>query len=219
MKNPGKEEVTMKKHVFLPALRRMFQSFYLFFIIVALVGTTAHLTVGMAEGASPWEAILNAINATDSKIDSIKDMVSGLQLSMNVNERFCATGFPAQCNDSGHTFAAAASDNHNPVLITVLVTRMDGSQVDGIPSANFLFDQSVGPGPGIKRCGDPQDLVGCGPFTSSYFVYVGNGLYAFVVHPSVSGFNWKAAQYGFVLTVTGNDGNVGRALGKIMIDQ
>ena len=211
----------MQKHVFLPAVRRIFQSLYLCFIILALVGTTGHLTVEMAEGASPWDAILNAINATDSKIDSIKDMVSGLQLSMNVNERFCATGFPVQCTDSGsgHTFAAASSLNHNPVLITVLVTRMDGSQVDGIPSANFLFDQSVGPGPGIKRCGDPQDLVGCGPFTSSYFIFAGNGLYTFVVHPSVSGFDWKAAQYGFVLTVTDNEGNVGRALGKIMIDQ
>jgi len=105
------------------------------------------------------------------------------------------------------------------VMITVLVTRMDGSEVDFLPSENFIFDAKIGPGPGIHRCGAPQDEVGCGPFTDSYFVATGNGVYTFVVHPSVTGFNWKPATYGFLLTVFDNDGNEGRALGEIVIDQ
>jgi hypothetical protein len=104
-------------------------------------------------------------------------------------------------------------------MITVLVTRMDGSGVDSLPSENVLFEVVMGPGPGIYRCGAPQDEVGCGPFTDTYFMGLGNGLYSFIVHPSVAGFNWKVATYGFLLTVFDNDGNEGRALGEIVINQ
>jgi len=196
-------------------------------LILVLIVMTAHLASGIAEAASPWDTILNAINAMDSKVDSIKGMVSGLQLSINVDERFCAEGFPAQCTDSGdnpgdgdgHTFEVASSSNHNPVLITVLVTRMDGSAVDFLPSDSFIFDPKVGPGPGLRRCGDSQDEVGCGEYDYSFFVATGNGVYTFVVHPSVAGFNWKVASYGFLLTVFDNDGNEGRALGEIVIKE
>jgi len=195
-------------------------------LILVLIVLGAHLACGTAEAASPWDTILNAINGLATKVDTIKNMVSGLQLSVNVNVGFCGEDAAVQCTDSGpgsgegHTFEAASSSNHNPVLITVLVTRMDGSQVDGIPSENFLWDQSIGPGPGIERCGDLQDNVGCGSFTSSYFIYLGNGVYTFVVHPSAVGYNWKVAKYGFVLTVIdNNDGNQGRALGEIVIKQ
>ena len=196
-------------------------------LTLALIVMSAHLGSGIVEAASPWDSILSAINGLTTKADTIMSMMSGLQLSINVDERFYAEGSPVQCEDSsliiaggtgaGHTFAAASSSNHNPVLITVLVTRMDGSAVDFLPSANFIFDAKIGPGPGIYRCGDPQDLVGCGQYTSSYFVATGNGVYTFVVHPSVAGFNWKAATYGFLVTVFDSDGNEGRALGEIVI--
>jgi len=218
IKHP-KKEATVKRRILSPMNTRTFQRLYFLFIIVALVGTSAHLTSGIADAASPWETILNAISGFSSKIDTIKDMVSGLQLSLNVNEELCGEGIAAQCNGSGHSFDAASSLNHNPVMVTVLVTRMDGSAVDFIPSENFLFDATIGPGPGIHRCGAPQDQVGCGPFPESYFVEAGNGVYSFVVHPSAAGFNWKVAQYGFLLTVFDNDGNEGRALGEIVINQ
>ena len=194
-------------------------------LILAIIVVAAHLATGTAEAASPWDTILNAINGVSNKVDTIKNLVSGLQLSVNVNEGFCGEDGAAQCNDSsgtggtgaGHTFEGASSSNHNPVLITVLVTRMDGSVVDFLPPDNFIFDAKIGPGPGLRRCGDPQDEVGCGQFTSSYFVGLGNGVYMFVVHPSVAGFNWKVARYGFLLTVFDNNSNEGRALGEIVI--
>jgi hypothetical protein len=96
---------------------------------------------------------------------------------------------------------------------------MDGSAVDFLPSENFLFEVRVGPGPGILRCGNPLDEVGCGPFTDSYFVAGGNGLYTIPVHPVTAGANWKVAQYGYQLTVFDNDGNQGNALGEIVINQ
>jgi len=218
MKNPRKE-ATVKTRILSAMNKRTFQRLYLLFIIVALVGASAHFTAGTAEAASPWQTILDAISGLDGKTDTIKNMVSGLQVSINVNERLCAECLCVQCGGSGHSYEAASSLNHNPVMITVLVTRMDGSEVDFLPSENFIFDAKIGPGPGIHRCGAPQDEVGCGPFTDSYFVATGNGVYTFVVHPSVTGFNWKPATYGFLLTVFDNDGNEGRALGEIVIDQ
>jgi len=47
--------------------KRTFQRLYLLFIIVALVGTSAHLTAGTAEAASPWQTILDAITGLDGR--------------------------------------------------------------------------------------------------------------------------------------------------------
>jgi len=53
IKHP-KKEATVKTRILSPMNKRTFQRLYLLFIIVALVGTSAHLTIVIAEAAAPW---------------------------------------------------------------------------------------------------------------------------------------------------------------------
>jgi len=69
-------------------------------LTLALIVMSAHLGSGIVEAASPWDSILSAINGLTTKADTIMSMMSGLQLSINVDERFYAEGSPVQCEDS-----------------------------------------------------------------------------------------------------------------------
>jgi len=168
-------------------------------------------------------AILDTLNSIQLVTNDINSKLDAIQVTIITNERVC-TGISAQCNGSGHTFAGAATDNHNPVAVMMFITR-NGQPVLNLPSSAFTFDRKFTPaaGPGIAPCDNvvggappPGDLVGCGPFTDSLFQEAGDGVYAFYVHPTNVGFNWFTGMYTFVVTVT-DAGLVGRGFGKIVI--
>ncbi len=190
--------------------------------VLAVLGATA----GLAEAQAPThEAILNAIGTVETLVRRVNRKVDGMQVAVITNETVC-TGLVGQCGGSGHTTAAAAATNHNPVAVMLFVTR-NGEPVLNLPASAFTFEKKFTPAaaPGYGPCNDvvggsspPGDLVGCGPFTDSLFQDAGDGVYAFYVHPTHPGFNWFEGKYTFM--VKASDANdVGRGVGTFVIPQ
>lgn len=200
--------------------------------LVALVALTVANGLG-AQTPSPLQTLLSGIkNDTQATRSAVASRVYGLreikrevrrveahtnrlEVAAEVDEAACAS-VPVQCGDgaTGHTFAAALSANHNPVSITVLVTRF-GVPVAGLASAAFDFSDGIVPagGPGITRC--PGGGSGCAS-PSDLFQDVGNGLYVLWVHPEPAG-NWKAGSYYARITVSDAGGRRGSALVEITV--
>jgi hypothetical protein len=200
--------------------------------LVALVALTVANGLG-AQTPSPLQTLLSGIkNDTQATRSAVASRVYGLreikrevrriaarsnrlEVTAEVDEAACAS-VPVQCGDgtTGHTFAAASSANHNPVSVTVLVTRF-GAPVAGLASSAFDFSDGIVPagGPGITRC--PGGGSGCAS-PSDLFQDVGNGLYLLWVHPEPAG-NWKAGSYYARITVTDVAGRRGSALVEITV--
>jgi hypothetical protein len=201
--------------------------------LVAFVALTVANGLG-AQTPSPIQTLLGAVKddtrATRTAVTSrkfglreIKREVRKLEARSNrlevtaeVNEAACAS-VPVQCGNgtTGHTFAAASSANHNPVSITVLVTRF-GAPVAGLASSAFDFSDGIVPagGPGITLC--PGGGSGCAS-PSDLFHDAGNGLYLLWAHPAPAGINWKAGSYYARITVTDKAGRRGSALIEITV--
>jgi hypothetical protein len=201
--------------------------------LVALVALTVANGLG-AQTPSPVQTLLGAIkNDTEATRSAVASRAYGLreikrevrklvarsnrlEVAAEVDEAACAS-VPVQCGDgtTGHTFAAASSTNHNPVAITVLVTR-SGAPVAGLASSDFDFSDGIVPagGSGITRC--PGGASGCAS-PSNLFLDVGNGLYLLWVHPEVGGRNWKAGSYFARITVTDAAARRGSALIEITV--
>jgi hypothetical protein len=190
--------------------------------VIAALGATAGRAEAQA-GPPVTTAILQTLNSIQTVANEINGKLNSIQVTIVTNETVC-TGVSAQCNGSGHTFAAAAPDNHNPVAVILFVTR-NGQPVLNLPASAFTFERKFTPaaGPGYGPCNDvvggtppPGDEVGCGPFTDSLFQDASDGVYAFYVHPTRSGREWHQGMYTFIVTVT-DAGIEGRGLGKIVI--
>lgn len=201
--------------------------------LVAFVALTVANELG-AQTPSPLQTLLGAIKndtrstraAVTSKrfglreikreVRRIEARSNRLEVTAEVNESACAS-VPVQCGNgtTGHTFAAASSTNHNPVSITVLVTRF-GTPVAGLPSSGFDFSDGIVPagGPGITLC--PGGGSGCAS-PSDLFHDVGNGLYLLWAHPEPAGINWKAGSYYARITVTDRAARRGSALIEITV--
>jgi hypothetical protein len=202
---------------------------------VALVALVALIVAGGlgAQTPSPLQTLLSAIKndtqATRAAIASgtfglreikrevrrIERRTNRLEVTAEVNEQACVS-VPVQCGDgaTGHTFAAASSANHNPVSVTVLVTR-SGAPIAGLASSAFDFSDGIVPagGPGITRC--PAGGSGCAS-PGNLFQDAGNGMYLLWVHPEPAG-NWKAGSYYARITVTDTAGRKGSALVEITV--
>ncbi len=188
-------------------------------IVVMVLGAMA----GGAEaqpGPPSNRAILDALARIENAVGQIDGKLGAMQVTVLSNETVC-TGSVVQC--AGHTGAAAASDNHNPVAIIVFVTR-NGQPVLNLAAAAFTFSPKFTPAsaPGYGPCNDvvagnaSPDVVGCGPFTSELFQDATEGVYAFYVHPTAAGFNWASGMYTFTVAVA-DSGTVGRGLGTLAI--
>lgn len=189
---------------------------------VMVLGATA----GLAEaqpGPPSNRAILEALARIEAAAAGIDGKLDAIHVAVIANETVC-TGATSQCAGSGHTGAAAAADNHNPVAVIVFVTR-NGQPVLNLQPSAFTFQQKFTPAsaPGYGPCNDvvsgnsaPGDIVGCGPFTDSLFQDAGDGVYAFYVHPTHPGFTWHSGMYTFLVAVNDAD-TVGRGLGKLVI--
>ncbi len=132
-----------------------------------------------------------------------------LDVSVVVDTEYCDSG-GVQCGDSGtgHTFAAATSDNHNPVRLGILVT-LNGAPVTGIPASGFTFSNPFTPaGGGSAGLCTAGGMGGCA--STSLFGSQG-GLYVLYVHRMPTG-NWTAGRYFATLTVRDSAGNSGTAL-------
>jgi hypothetical protein len=200
--------------------------------VVALVALTVASGLG-AQTPSPIQTLLSAIkNDTQATRAAVASSTYGLreikrevrrlvarsnrlEVTAEVNEEACES-VPVQCGDgaTGHTFAAASSANHNPVSVTVLVTRF-GAPVAGLASSAFDFSDGIVPagGPGVTLC--PGGGSGCAS-PSDLFKDVGNGLYLLWAHPEPAG-NWKAGSYYARITVTDVSGRRGSALIEITV--
>lgn len=123
-------------------------------------------------------------------------------INVMADREYCAT-WARQCGETGHTPYPANQDNHNPVRLTVEVTRaIDGSQVTGLTEDNFtIYNPFV---PAGTSAVDVLECSGCfqdgGP--------LGPGVYTLLVHPAVEGFNWKPGRYDLLVNVhTGESEN------------
>jgi len=149
-----------------------------------------------------------------SRYDGSHAKLKPLEISVAVDENFCAAE-PGQCSGGGHSNGAGASNsNHNPVLISFLVTR-NGKPVPGIPFNDFDFKNLFPPagGPFIVLC--PVGGTGCGSAAS--FTDFGNGVYFVLAHPIPVSINWKSGQYISRLLATDATGAVGAALVEVVI--
>ena len=120
-----------------------------------------------------------------------------VEVEVSADTGVCAT-VSVQCSPglgSGHTFAAAASSNHNPMRLIVLVTR-GGEGVLGLLEGDFTLASGFVPAGG----GAPVlcDSIDCG---GSNFQDAGAGLYGMFVDRGPPG-NWNAGTYGTSLSVS-----------------
>ena len=191
---------------------------------VALGATTggtgdAQIAAIKADTAAVRAAIANkdhGLKELKREVKIIEAHARQLGVEVQVNETACAAA-PVQCGDggTGHTFAPAASTNHNPVQIAVLVTR-NGAPRAGLGSAAFDFSNQFVPagGAALTRC--PAGGAGCAS-PGDLFQNGGDGVYLLWVHPSPAGSNWKTGSYYSRVTVTDPAGRKGSALVEITV--
>ena len=178
---------------------------------LAAVAVAATIALGATTGGGSATPSLAGLRADVTKL------LNGprLDVQASVDESACGAA-PVQCGDggSGHTFLPAASSNHNPVAVAVLVTR-NGKPRPGLGSAAFDWSNRFVPagGPGAVRC--PAGGTGC----ASTFLFQdgGDGTYLFWVHPGPAGATWKAGRYFGRVTVTDPGGRKGSALVTITV--
>jgi hypothetical protein len=178
---------------------------------IVAVAIAATLALGATSGGGGGTPSLAALRSDVAKL------LNGPRLDVQaaVDESACA-GASVQCGDgaTGHTFAAAASTNHNPVAVAVLVTR-NGRPRAGLASNAFDWSNRFVPagGPGSVRC--PAGGTGCA--STALFQDGGDGTYLFWVHPAPAGANWKSGRYFGRVTVTDPGGRKGSALVTITV--
>ncbi|HMN98189.1 MAG TPA: hypothetical protein PKD59_02135 [Miltoncostaeaceae bacterium] len=178
---------------------------------LAAVAVAATIALGATTGGTSGAPGLAALRADVTKL------LNGprLEVQAAVDEAACGNA-SVQCGDagSGHTFLPAASTNHNPVAVAVLVTR-NGRPRPGLGSAAFDWSNRTVPagGPGSVRC--PAGGTGCA--STDLFQDAGDGIYVIWVHPGPAGANWKAGRYFGRVTVTDPGGRKGSALVTITI--
>ena len=177
---------------------------------VAAVAVAATLALGATSGGGGTSG-LAALRRDVAKL------LNGprLEVQAAVDESACAAG-SVQCGDgaTGHTFAPAASSNHNPVAVAVLVTR-NGKPRPGLGSGAFDWSNRFVPagGPGTARC--PAGGTGCA--STSLFQDAGDGTYLLWVHPTPAGSSWKSGRYFGRIAVTDPGGRAGSALVTITV--
>jgi hypothetical protein len=154
-----------------------------------------------------------------------------LEVEVIVDEGVCQ-GANVQCSDfaapfgaTGHTPDPADATNHNPVAIIVHVSVLN-RPLQNLPASAFRLEQKFQPAnaPGYTVCNDivasdsgVPDGVGCGGGAEALFQNAGGGVYAFYVHPSVAGYNWKSGKYTFVVVVGDPQRGIGRGFGAFEI--
>lgn len=179
---------------------------------IGVVGLLATLTLGATSGG----ASADGLKQLKRDVSTLAASSRQLGVQAQVDEATCAS-VPVQCGDggTGHTFAPAASSNHNPVAVAVLVTR-NGAPRPGLKSSAFDFSNKFVPagGPSAVRC--PAGGAGCAS-PGDLFQDGGDGTYVIYVHPVPAGVNWKAGSYHARVTVTDPAGRKGSALVKITV--
>jgi hypothetical protein len=172
---------------------------------VVAVAIAATLALGATSGGGGGAPSIAALRSDVAKL------LNGprLEVQAAVDESACA-GASVQCGDgaTGHTFAAAASTNHNPVAVAVLVTR-NGRPRAGLASNAFDWSNRFVP------AGGPAGGTGCA--STALFQDAGDGTYLFWVHPAPAGANWKSGRYFGRVTVTDPGGRKGSALVTITV--
>lgn len=175
------------------------------------VAIAATIALGATTGGGSGTTSLAGLRADVTKL------LNGprLEVQAAVDESACVNA-SVQCGDggSGHTFLPAASTNHNPVAVALLVTR-NGRPRPGLGSGAFDWSNKFVPagGPGTVRC--PAGGTGCA--STDLFQDAGDGTYLLWVHPSPVGQNWKSGRYFARITVTDPGGRKGSALVTITI--
>ena len=179
---------------------------------IGVLGVIAAVALGATTGGSSGDGLTKL--RRDVRILAASAGQLGVQAE--ANEAACAS-VPVQCGDgaSGHTFVPAASTNHNPVAIAVLVTR-NGAPRPGLGSGAFNFSNQFVPagGAGLTRC--PAGGSGCAS-PGNLFQDGGDGVYLLWVHPQPAGSNWKSGSYASRITVTDPAGRKGSALIEITV--
>ena len=170
-------------------------------------------TVGLLMGALVLPSLAQGFDANAGEPipagigKKIEKLLAVLDLEVAVDVGVCGTG-AVQCAlpGSGHTTVGAASTNHNPIRIGVLVT-LHGAGVAGLGDANLVFNDAFVPagGPGAVE----YNPAACG---ANCFQTDGAGLYVFFAHPGATGVNWKAGHYIGTVTVTTPKGVTGESI-------
>jgi hypothetical protein len=182
--------------------------------VAALVGlgVLAALALGATAGGSSGDGL----KQLRRDVKTLAASAAQLGVQAQVDEAACASA-PVQCGNgaTGHTFAPAASANHNPVAIAVLVTR-NGAPRAGLGSGAFNFSNQFVPagGAGLTRC--PAGGSGCAS-PGNLFQDGGDGTYLIWVHPQPAGSNWKTGSYHSRITVTDPAGRKGSALVEMTV--
>jgi hypothetical protein len=182
-------------------------------VAVGVLGVLATLALGATTSGSGGT---DGLKQLKRDVKALTASAARLDVEAEVNEAACAS-VPVQCGDpaTGHTFVPAASTNHNPVAVAVLVTR-NGAPRSGLTSTAFDFSNQFVPagGAGLTRC--PAGGSGCAA-PGSLFQDGGDGVYEFWVHPQPAGSNWKSGSYYSRVTVTDPGGRKGSALIEITV--
>lgn len=137
------------------------------------------------------------------KVDDIEQKLDHLELQTAVDLTYCSSR-GTQCAGFDHTFEGAASTNHNPIRIAVLVT-LHGAPVEGLGDADLVFENPFVPGGGGAAVEFNPPACGDICFQNT------GGLYVFFVDREAPGF-WTPGHYFATLTVTTPDGVSGTAL-------
>lgn len=121
-----------------------------------------------------------------TEVTNIEAKLDHLDIEVVVYVDVCGDG-ASQCGFNGHSYAAAAKGNHNPIRVFLSVT-LHGQPVSGLTDADIVFNNGfVAPGgPGAIEC----DATDCG---GDYFQASGN-IYGFFLHPAAA-WNWQDGQY------------------------
>ncbi len=174
-------------------------------LAAAVVAAAAFSGLALA-GGSPIDTSYTGAVAQASPQPEVGATFGNLDLSVQVDETYCATG-GVQCTGTGHTAAAAGPTNHNPVRIGFQLLS-SGVPVTNVGTADVTVVAKFVPagGSGLAR------LV-----CASCFQNAGNGVYDVFVHPALTG-NWRSGAYLIQVTVTNPSSKAKTyALGRIDI--
>lgn len=174
--------------------------------VLAVQNSVNSLQADVDSVQSSVDGLTTKVDAIDAKLDSMKH---GLKIQTNIDTATCASA-PVQC--ANHSYVAADSSNHNPIMMMVQVIDNTGSPVNGLSLSNFSFSNPFVPaGGGIAVFCSESD---CGVFR---FLSGSNGLYAIFLDRGPVG-NWKAGTHTGTVVITTDTGDTGTSMATFVIN-
>jgi hypothetical protein len=151
-------------------------------------------TMARRTGIRGWWLVLVGLAVVALSSGASAQALSGVvssdlaHVAVYVDITYCASG-GVQCTSTGHTAAAAAAGNHNPVRVVVQVSANNGSNlfvpVNDLSSDLFGVSTQLVPAGGAT-----VERLAC----ATCFQAVAGGTYAIFVHPTGSNL-WKSGSY------------------------